>query len=157
MSISLVLTTSPRCTHILHPQPPVHLTGFGDNGDCLCPEKRQPAFQSVLGINRTREGRDQVQLNHTKESLSHATDLAGQTPSRMRMSLMLVTLCKGMFCRLWWAQGTILCPSKGQEGRERMIILLNSDRHRRCSRFCGSCKSNKISMFSIYHPCPLRI
>lgn len=154
---SLWLGLSPPCTQSLYPKPPVHLTGFSDNGDCLHPEKKQPAFQIVLGIKRTLEGGDQVQRNHTKENPSHASDWADQAPSGMRMRSTLLTFCKGMFCRLWWAPERILCGVKEQEGRERMFILLDSDTHRRWSKFCGSCQANEICMFSVDHLFPLRI
>lgn len=62
------------------PQPPVYPTGLSDNRDCLHPEKRHPACLSFCGIKSTREGRDQAQLSHTKESLSHASDRAYQAP-----------------------------------------------------------------------------
>ena len=115
------------------------------------------AFQSSLGIKRNHEGRDQASLNHTKGSISHASDWAAQTPSRTRMSSTLGTHCKGMFWGLWWAQETILCGLKDQEVKERMFILPSSDTCGRSSVFCGSCKSNKIFMFSVPHPFPQMI
>ena len=130
------------------PQPPVHPTGLSDNRDCLHPEKRQPACLSLPGIKRTLKGRDRAQLNHTKESLSHASDRADQALSRMRMSSALVMRRKGMFCGLWPAQETILCGFKEPEGEKRIFVLLYSDTRSRASVFCGSCKSKGIPLFS---------
>lgn len=156
-SVSLVLVP-PHCAHRPStPQPPVHLTGFSENGDCLHPAKRQPGFQSVLGIKRTLEGPGAAEPHKGRPLPCQWLGRVG--PLQNENEFCTCYTLRRTECPVSAAVGTRDGPVrfKGASGRERILSLLNSDTHSGCSRFCGSCNSSKTFVFSVDHPFPLRI